>query len=125
MRLLIRNKKLNFFSHIAFIALSFYLSFIIFLGGFLGYVSAKYITRRATRGTFTREGKIRLLIIKFKNYNFHLHHWLSAAVFLVLYIIFSNKDNHFIISFMGGVIAEDFLCDKKFYKIFEKENRFI
>jgi len=123
MRLLIRNKKLNFFSHIAFIALSFYLSFIIFFGGFLGYVAAKYITKKAIKGTKMKTGYIKLAILKFKNYNFHFHHWMQGTIALFLYIYFSSNDNHFIISFMGGVIAEDFLCDKNFYKVFEKEKK--
>lgn len=123
MRLIIRNKKLNFFSHLAFFVFSFYLSFIIFLGGFLGYVSAKYIARRATKGTKINKGYLRLAILKFKNYNFHFHHWIQGLAALFLYIYFSQNDNRFIIGFMSGVIAEDFLCDTNFYKVFGKEKK--
>lgn len=121
MRLIIRNKKINFFSHLAFIVLSFYFSFVIFLGGLLGYVSAKYITKKAIRGTKTNKGYLRLAVLKFKNYNFHFHHWLQGAMGLALYIFFSDKDSRFIIGLMSGVIVEDFLCDKNFYKVFGKE----
>lgn len=88
MRLIIRNKKLNFFSHLAFIALSFYFSFIVFLGGFLGYVFAKYVAKKSIKGTKTNKGYLRLVILKFKNYNFHFHHWIQGAVALVLYLFF-------------------------------------
>lgn len=115
MRLIIKNKKLNFFSHLAFLVFSFYLSFIIFLGAFLGYVMAKYIAKKATIGYKTKKGYLRLLVLRFKNYKFHIHHWMQGAVALLLYIYFSPNDNHFIISFFSGVIIEDFLCDENFY----------
>lgn len=115
MRLIIKNKKLNFFSHIAFLAFSFYLSFVIFLGAFLGYLTAKYIANKATAGTRQNKGYLKLIIFKFKNYNFHIHHWIQGAIALFLYIYFSPNDNHFVISFFSGVIIEDFLCDENFY----------
>lgn len=123
MRLILRNRKLNFFSHLALIAFSFYLSFVIFLGGVLGYLSIKYFAKKATIGSKTKKGYLRLLILNFKNHKIHLHHWVNASVALVLYLYFSHSDSHFIISFMGGIIAEDFLCDKNFYKVFLKKNR--
>ena len=83
---------------------------------------AKYIAKKATIGYKTKKGYLRLLVLSFKNYKFHLHHWIYASVILFFYVYFSGRDNHFIISFMGGVILEDFLCDKNFYKVFGKEN---
>ena len=121
MRLITENKKLNFFSHLAFAAFSFYLSFIIFFGVLFGYLAAKYIAKKAVIGTKTNKGRLRLAILKFKNYKFHFHHWFIGAVGLILYLIFFGNNAHFIIAVFGGVIAEDLLCDKNFYKIVVKE----
>lgn len=122
MRFILRNKKLNFFSHLAFLIFSFYISFVIFLGGCLGYIAAKHISRKAYYGSMFKKGKIRMVRLKFKNYQLHFHHWMQACLGLILYFIFFETGNYFVISFFGGVIAEDFLCDKNFYSIFEKTN---
>lgn len=83
---------------------------------------AKYIAKKAHFGSKSKKGYLRNAFFKFRNYNLHFHHWIQGAIAMFLYIYFSSNDNHFIISFMGGVILEDFLCDKNFYKVFGKEN---
>ena len=120
MRFFVQNQKLNFLSHIFLIIFSFYLSTIIFFGSLLGYAAAKYISKKAAYGSKIRIGYLRLVRLKFRNFRFYFHHWLQAIIVLGIYILFFGGGNPFVIGFLSGVIAEDFLCDDNFYKIFER-----
>ena len=100
-------------------AVSFYNSILLALGGILGYFITNYFCKKF----IGQEQKLKPIFLNFGKWRIHFHHWiLGSSLFLLIFlkewlIVIPN----FGLGVLGGFIFQDFHCDKDWYKIFLKK----
>lgn len=98
-------------------------SFSVYLGGVLGYFSAKFyctVIYGKKVGNFLT---LKSILLPLGKYKIHLHHWLYSFLILIVTIIYdiSFLQSHFIMGFLAGLILEDIFHDKNWYRIIKKK----
>lgn len=94
-----------------------YFSLLFGIGLILGYLVTKFFCDK-----FIETGKIKLVFIKFKKWEIHLHHWIMGALILGIFI-FNGWLPLLPKVFIGaivGVALHDFHIDREWYKIISK-----
>jgi len=90
-----------------------FVSFKTFLGALFGYLFTKSLAGKKPG----ERGKIRSLIIEFKNWKIHLHHWFLGACILALNFYFQIfQFNSLTFGFLSGVVFQG-LTYPDWYKI--------
>lgn len=98
---------------------SFYYSFLLALGLFIGYIGCKIYYKK-----LVETGKVDKIYIDFGKWKVHFHHWiLGAIVLLVAWIIDWMYLPRFFVGMVGGVIAHDIYDFNDWYKIFLRNNK--
>ncbi len=97
---------------------SFYYSFLLALGLFLGYLGCKFFYKK-----FVETKKVDNIYIDFGKWKFHFHHWIMGAVVLALvWIIDWFYLPRFFVGVVGGIIAHDIYDFNDWYKIISKND---
>jgi predicted Na+-dependent transporter len=84
------------------------LSLQIYLGAIFGYFFAKFLSKR-----------IQSIILEFKNWKLHLHHWIFSFLVLILAFIFDFL-SQFSLGILGGIIFQGIYCYSDWHKILIK-----
>jgi len=93
--------------------------FLFLIGGLWGYFSAKFLAGK-------KEGEqpkiFKSLIIKIKNWQIHLHHWLYSTLIIILGIILKLPiiNNELFLGFLLGVIYQGINCYQDWKLIIKK-----
>lgn len=77
----------------------------------LGYALARFFSGKKAG----HKGKISMIIRLRRNWVFHFHHWLAAAI-LINILIFLEYHNQVIVGFLGGVMFQG-ITYRDFYRI--------
>jgi len=92
---------------------SFYYSFLLALGLFIGYIGCKIYYKK-----LVETGKVDKIYIDFGKWKVHLHHWIMGViVLLVVWIIDWLYLPSFFVGIVGGVIAHDIYDFNDWYKV--------
>ncbi len=98
---------------------SFYYSFLLALGLFIGYVGCKIYYKM-----LVETGKVDKIYIDFGKFKVHFHHWIMGAiVLLIVWVIDWLYLPRFFVGIMGGIIAHDIYDFNDWYKIFLRNNK--
>ncbi len=108
--------KKSIFPGITFLT-SFYLSSILTLGLFLGYLGTHIFCKK-----FIATKKVKLLIIPIgKGWKFHLHHWISGLLGLIILYLTDITHSYFYLGIMGGIAFHDLYTDPNWRQVIYKE----
>lgn len=100
------------------LATSFYYSFVLALGLFLGYLGCKIFYKK-----FVESGKIDNIYIDCGKWKIHFHHWIMGAIVLAaVWVIDYFYLPKFFIGAIGGIIAHDIYDFNDWYKIIVKND---
>jgi hypothetical protein len=92
---------------------SFYYSFLLALGLFIGYIGCKIYYKK-----LVETGKVDKIYIDFGKWKVHFHHWIMGViVLLVVWIIDWLYLPSFFVGIVGGVIAHDIYDFNDWYKV--------
>ncbi len=97
------------------IAASIMLGYLFLLGGLLGFLATKYWAGK----TVGERGKARSIVIPFRGWGIHLHHWLYS---LCLIGFSSATGFHFLTpaityGLLGGLVFQGIYCYSDWYVI--------
>jgi len=84
------------------------LGYLFFLSGLLGFLASKYVAGKSAG----ERGKVRPIVIPFRRWGIHLHHWLYS---LGLISLSSVTGIHFLTpavtwGLMGGLVFQGIYC---------------
>jgi hypothetical protein len=72
------------------------------LGMILGYFLSKFLAGKKAG----EQGIIKSIIISFKNWKIHLHHWFLSSIFLSLSFFDFFHFPQFLVGFLGGALIQ-------------------
>jgi hypothetical protein len=97
-----------------------FVSLQTFLSALFGYFFTKSLAGKKPG----EPGKIKSLIIEFRNWRIHLHHWFLGICFLFFNLHFQILPvNSFTLGFLGGVVFQG-LTYPDWYKIVTKKSNY-
>jgi len=89
-------------------------SFQIYFGSIFGYYLAKIFSK-----------KVRSVVFEFRNWKFHLHHWLLCLGILISAFVYDFLPfPPFSYGFLGGLIFQGIYCYSDWNKILIRKNSF-
>jgi len=97
--------------------LSFYLTYVAWL---VGFVMAKFGSGKKEG----RPGRVKSIVIPWRNYEFHLHHWVLAALIgIICFLIegFPPVRPELFYGFLGGLIFQGVYCYGDWYRIIKSK----
>jgi len=101
------------------LATSFYYSFLLALGLFLGYLGCKFYYNK-----FVETGKVDKVYFDCGKWKIHLHHWIMGVVVLtIIWVIDYFYLPKFFVGAIAGIIAHDIYDFNDWYKIIEKKDK--
>ena len=91
------------------------LGYLFFLSWLLGFLASKYMSGRSAG----EPGKVRSLVIPFRKWGFHLHHWLYSLCLIGLSLttgiyILTPTITH---GFLGGLVFQGIYCYRDWHVI--------
>ncbi len=99
------------------LATTFYYSFLLALGLFLGYFGCKFFYKK-----FVETKKIDNIYVDFGKWKFHFHHWIMGAIVLALvWIIDWFYLPKFFVGAVAGIMAHDIYDFNDWYKVITKD----
>jgi len=96
---------------------SLYLSTLFTVGLTAGYLGTNLFHKK-----FIKTGRVKLIILPFGKWKFHLHHWISGSIIVLIFYATNLVQSPLYFGALGGIIFHDFYTDKDWYKIIYKEN---
>jgi hypothetical protein len=86
----------------------------------IAFVITKYLSGR----TDGKQGIVRSIIIPWRNYQFHLHHWFLALVIGGVFVVrgFYILGPEVSYGFLSAVIFQGIYCYKDWYRIIKRKN---
>jgi hypothetical protein len=93
--------------------LSFYLTYVAWL---VGFVLAKFGGGKKEG----RPGRVKSIVIPWRSYEFHLHHWVLAALAAIICVLiegFPPVRPELFYGFLGGLIFQGVYCYGDWYRI--------
>jgi len=95
---------------------SFYYSFLLALGLFLGYLGCKLYYNK-----FVATGKVDKIYVDFGKWKLHFHHWIMGAIVLIaVWVIDYFYLPKFFVGAIAGIMAHDIYDFNDWYKIIVK-----
>jgi hypothetical protein len=111
-----KNSTVRRFLPAAVLAATFYYSFLLCLGLFLGYFGSKIFTKY-----FIDQGKVDCIYIDCGKCKIHMHHWIMGALFLVaVWFIDYFYLPKFFVGVVLGIIAHDIYDYNDWHQILVK-----
>ncbi len=95
---------------------SLYLSTIFTVGLTVGYLGTNLFYKK-----FIKTGKVKLIILPFGKWKFHLHHWISGSIIILVIYTTGLVQSPLYLGTLGGIIFHDFYTDKDWYKVIYKK----
>ncbi|MFA5877863.1 MAG: hypothetical protein WC845_00640 [Candidatus Staskawiczbacteria bacterium] len=112
-----RTKKKKVVSA-AILATSAYTSVLFASGLILGYLVTKYFYEK-----HIENGPLKFINIKFKGWNFHLHHWIFGCLLLIFFFLggWRFEFHKFLWGVLCGMIAHDIYDFNDWHQVLAKE----
>jgi hypothetical protein len=114
-----KNTKVKKFLPAIVLVASFYYSFLLAVGLFLGYLTCKFFSKN-----FIEKGKVDCIFIDCGKWKIHMHHWiLGALVLAIVWVIDYFYLPKFFIGVVGGIIAQDIYDFNDWHQIIVKNKK--
>ncbi|HHE76555.1 MAG TPA: hypothetical protein ENL27_01055 [Candidatus Parcubacteria bacterium] len=81
---------------------------------------AGYLGTNAFQKKFIQTGKVKLLMIPYKNWKIHIHHWISGSLLIIIAYAIDVIHSPIYFGALGGIVIHDLYTDKEWYKILIK-----
>jgi hypothetical protein len=82
--------------------------------------TAGYLGTTLFHQKFIKTGRVKLVILNFREWKFHLHHWLSGSLAVIILYAGNIIHSPLCLGALGGIIFHDLYTDKKWYKVVYK-----
>ncbi len=107
------NKMKKFILPGTALLVSFYGSLVLGIGAIIGYIGTEIFCKK-----YIETKKVKMVIFNVKNWEVHLHHWLTAGAFILsaYFFGFINSIPVLFVGILGGLVFHDIHTDKKFRK---------